>query len=253
MLAGAELFQNPDLTQDLLSPPWLLLTLPSACQPHPCCRTGTALGWAGCLLQAVHTESSRQQPPRPPRTSLQWHLGWTLPAATSRVCSKAANKEGNTYMGAEPLGRVPTSDSCRVHPHGHVILHPHGLGLASIKLPGRAIVRGHPGLANVILSHGQGDAVHEESSQVEHGSCGQAQDPWVRAAPRVPRKAETGLGVALRISMETPHLKMLHSKEMQGVTGMSPLCRLCLDVESSSGRRSQLCNSLDWESFGQSC
>lgn len=45
------------------------------------------------------------------------------------------NKEGNTYMGAEPLRRVPTSDSCWIHPYRHIILHPHGLGLTSIKLP----------------------------------------------------------------------------------------------------------------------
>lgn len=76
--------------------------------------------------------------------------------------------------------------------------------------------------------------MHEESSQVEHGSCGQARGPWARAVPTVPRKAAAGLGVALGISMETPHLKMLQSKEIQTGTGMIPLCTLYLDVESSS-------------------
>lgn len=151
-------------------------------------------------------------------------------------------------MGAESLWRVPTSDSCRIHPDSHVILHPHGLGLTGIKLPGRAIVRGHPGLANVILPHGQGETVQEESGQVEHGSCGQARGPWARAVPRVPRKAATGLGVALRISMEAPHLKMI-----QSITGTIPLRTLYLDVESFSLHRSQLCKSLGVESFGQSC
>lgn len=147
-------------------------------------------------------------------------------------------------MGAEPLWWVPTSDSCRIHPDSHVILHPHGLGLTGIKLPGRAIVRGHPGLANVILSHGQGKTVQEESGQVEHGSCGQARGPWARAVPRVPRKAATGLGVALGISMEAPHLKMI-----QSITGMIPLRTLYLDVESFSLHRSQLCKSLGVEKF----
>jgi len=95
--------------------------------------------------------------------------------------------------------------------------------------------------------------VQEESNQVEHGSCGQVRDPWARAVPRVPRKAATGLGVALRISMETPHLKMIQLKEIQMITGMILLCTLYLDVESFYWHRSQLCKSLDRESFGRSC
>lgn len=54
---------------------------------------------------------------------------------TSRASYSASNKEGNTYMGAEPLRRVPAGDPCRIHSHCHIILHPHGLGLTSVKLP----------------------------------------------------------------------------------------------------------------------
>lgn len=197
--------------------------------------------------------SSHRYHPEPKRPYNSISAGHCLWPPASGVCYNTSNKEGNTYMGAESLRRVPTSDSCRIHPYCHIILHPHGLGLTSVKLPWRAIIRRHPGLANVILSHGQGETVQEESNQVEHGSCGQVGDPWARAVPRVPRKAATGLGVALRISMETPHLTMIQSKEIRTITGMIPLCTLYLVVESFSRHRSQLCKSLDWESFGWSC
>lgn len=66
--------------------------------------------------------------------------------------------------------------------------------------------------------------MQEESQQVQHGSCGRAQGPWAGDVLGVQGEAAAGLGGALRFSMETPHLQMVHSREGRVRTGVIPRC-----------------------------
>lgn len=98
--AGAERFQNPDLSQDLLSPAWLLLPLPLACQPHPCCRTGTAPGWARCLLPALQTppSSDHRGHPDPEHPYNGTWAGHCLQPPAESVLSQQTRRETLTWV-----------------------------------------------------------------------------------------------------------------------------------------------------------
>lgn len=79
-----------------------------------------------------------------------------------------------THQSAEPLGRVPTRDSRRVHLDPHVVFHGRGLGLARVMLPHRALIRAHQGLAQLVLAQGGGQAVQQQQKHglEEHGRLG---------------------------------------------------------------------------------
>lgn len=112
-------------------------------------------------------------------------------------------------MSAKSLRGVPTGDSRGVHSHCHIVLHGRGLGLAGIGFPRGPVVRGHPGLADVILSHDQWEAVQEENNVVQHGSQDRAQGSWARGGP------SADLVGALETSMEAAHRIETHTKEGQ--------------------------------------
>lgn len=83
--------------------------------------------------------------------------------------------------------------------------------------------------------------MQEESQQVQHGSCGRAQGPSAGDVLGVQGEAAAGLGGALRFSMETPHLQMVHSREGRVRTGVIPRCvrlwkvSLCTEAKFTNG------------------
>lgn len=148
MLAGGRAFPKPrpyhprpGLAKPTLATPHPPLSVPAPSLLWGRPLVGRAPGWAGHLLLILQTGRLRAQgsnhhchpEPKCPYNGIS--AGRCLWPPASRVCYNTSNKEGNTYMGAESLRRVPTSDSCWIHPYCHIILHPHGLGLTSIKLP----------------------------------------------------------------------------------------------------------------------
>lgn len=115
--------------------------------PNPKCRTANLALAPPTLL--AHPRGLSQAPP---------------PTGLSKP-----NSSGLTYMGAESLRGVSTRDAQRLHLHLDIVLQTHHLGLAGVELPGGALLRGHPGLADVIVPRGQGEAGQEESQQAQHG------------------------------------------------------------------------------------
>lgn len=79
-----------------------------------------------------------------------------------------------THQSAEPLGRVSTRDSGRIHLDPHVVFHGRGFGLARVLLPLRALIRAHQGLAQFVLAQSGSQAVQQQQKHglEEHGRLG---------------------------------------------------------------------------------
>lgn len=98
---------------------------------------------------------------------------------------------GLTHVGAESLRGVSARDALGLHLHLDIVLQAHHLGLAGVELPGGALIRGHPGFADVIVPGGQREAVQEESQQAQHGCAVRGARP--RGALERRRLGQAGL------------------------------------------------------------
>lgn len=103
-------------------------------------------------------------------------------------------------MGTEPFRGISTRDTRGLHFDLDIILQAHHLGLASVELPGGALICGHPGFADVIVPRDQREAVQEEGQQVQHG-CAVRMGGAQRGTGEV-----VGSGGTWDLSMEMPHL-----------------------------------------------
>ena len=80
----------------------------------------------------------------------------------------------STHQSAEPLGRVSTSDSGRIHLDPHVVFHGRAFRLTRVLLPHRALIRAHQGLAQFVLAQRGGQAAQQQQKHglEEHGRLG---------------------------------------------------------------------------------
>lgn len=134
---------------------------------------GGAEIWSQSKMQdgqaSTRSSHSAHPPPAPPPT------GPSKP-----------NSSKMTYVGAESLRGVSARDARGLHLHLDIVLQAHHLGLAGVELPGGALLRGHPGLADVIVPRGQREAGQEESQQAQHGCAVR------RGAPEKQRLGQAG-------------------------------------------------------------